>query len=384
MANYRSLVGGYFANPDASTSTALKPAIRFNNPGAINGNTAWVQAYQGFVQTVVIGGGNPIAVFESPEQGVALWYELMKKYRTAGAKTVKQIITRYGGGQNYAAYVAQVAKWVGLSADQEIKLDGDDATLLKFATAMFRYEAGSPTPLSDKQILFGFNLARGATAPDDDDDEDDDTVEPTTSSGGFWAWLFGLFKPKPGADKGIPSPVALKGAPWVAAVRACTGIKETPGSGNTAAIMAWRDDIGKAFPEMAAYAKTFTADSIPWCGFGLGGALARVGIRPPFGAGATDKFMWADAWSHNWGTKLDKPLPGCIGVRTRNGGGHVTMVEKFDGTRLWCRGFNQSDAVNVSQYTLDNQWTGFYWPKGYPIVAVEPDISNSVQAGKED
>lgn len=41
------------------------------------------------------------------------------------------------------------------------------------------------------------------------DDGDDDAVSPTVPStgGGFWAWLFGLLKPKPGADKGVPSPV---------------------------------------------------------------------------------------------------------------------------------------------------------------------------------
>lgn len=203
--------------------------------------------------------------------------------------------------------------------------------------------------------------------------------EPERPSSSFLTWLIELIaafmnlwtKPKP----------KPKGAPWVAEIRKYDGITEKR---DYETILSWRADIAKAFPEMAAYANEMKDPrKQAWCGYGLGAALARVGIRPPFGKTAEDKFMWADSYSRDWGVKLDKPIVGCIGVRTRNGGGHVTTVVKVQGNKLWCRGFNQEDSDNVEEYALDDKWTGFYWPKGYPIVDVEPDISNAVQAGKE-
>lgn len=156
---YKSLIGGFFSTP---TDTAHPPAIRFNNPGAINGNAEWVKAFPGFVRTHVIGGGNPIAIMYTPEQGVALFWTLLKRYRASGAKTIKQVIIKYGGGQaNYESqYLPTVVKRMGLSPDTEINLN-DDALLLRFSREMFRYEAGKPSPLSDAQIMYGFKLARG-------------------------------------------------------------------------------------------------------------------------------------------------------------------------------------------------------------------------------
>lgn len=154
---YRSLVpGGFFSD---TTNANYKPSIRFNNPGAINGNAAWVKAYPGFVKTVVIGGGNPIAVFETPEQGVALWWQLLSNYRSAGAKTVRQVINRYGGGQNYSQYVNFVVRYTNFPPEMEVDLS-NDVMLIKLGKAMFRYEAGSETPLLDEQIRYGLNLGR--------------------------------------------------------------------------------------------------------------------------------------------------------------------------------------------------------------------------------
>lgn len=171
--------------PITVTDSKLPASIKYNNPGAINA-VAWVKAYPGYTGVQVIGGGNPIAIFATPEQGVALYWELLNRYRKAGAKTVDQIITRYGGGQNYSAYTTFVVKQSGLKADYEIKLKGDDENLLKFAKAMFRYEAGKNTPISDEQIIYGFNLARGTVVPTP-------IPTPTPVSQGFWEWLGDLF-----------------------------------------------------------------------------------------------------------------------------------------------------------------------------------------------
>lgn len=159
---FRSLVpGGFYSS--TPFDLAIPTAIRTNNPGALNAS-AWVKAYPGYVGDKVTSmsgaSANNTAIFETPEQGVAAWWELMSRYRGAGAKTIAQIIKRYGGGQDYSAYEVFVTTKTGLPSYTEIKLSGDDANLVKFARAMFRYEAGRETPLSDAQILKGFEIGR--------------------------------------------------------------------------------------------------------------------------------------------------------------------------------------------------------------------------------
>ena len=79
--------------------------------------------------------------------------------------------------------------------------------------------------------------------------------------------------------------------------------------------------------------------------------MARADIRPPFGTPDTDKFLWARAWADDAGFKMIiDPVPGCVVVMTRQGGGHVTFYEGTVGLNYRCRGGNQSDAVNVQSY----------------------------------
>ncbi len=156
MTNYRSLIGGYFSSTPMDKS---KPAtVRANNPGAING-TKWEERYPGYVGTQMITGGNPATIFEAPEYGVGAWWDLMRRYRANNKVTVHDIITRYGGAQDYSPYVRAVAKATGFAPDTTIDLNNDQQ-LLKFGSAMFRYEAGRPLPWSDAQILHGIQCGR--------------------------------------------------------------------------------------------------------------------------------------------------------------------------------------------------------------------------------
>lgn len=154
--NYRSLIGGFFAKPDDRT---LPVSIRSNNPGAING-AAWERSEPGYVTEIKYDGKNNTTIFETPEQGIAVYWKLLQKYRSGGADTVGEIIHKYGGGQDYSGYLKMVAQWTGFGASKPVDLE-DDSVLLPFAKAMFRYEAGRPIPWSDAQILYGFDLARG-------------------------------------------------------------------------------------------------------------------------------------------------------------------------------------------------------------------------------
>lgn len=159
MANYRSLVGGFFSkNPN---DISIKRTIRTNNPWALNWS-AWQETYPGFVgQTApdASPNANKSTIYETPEQGIAAGYNLLTKYAAGGHDTVGEIINRYGGDQDYSGYLADVTKRTGFTASTKIDLR-NDTQLLTLAKAMMRHEAGQDIPWSDAQILYGFKLAR--------------------------------------------------------------------------------------------------------------------------------------------------------------------------------------------------------------------------------
>lgn len=173
----------------------------------------------------------------------------------------------------------------------------------------------------------------------------------------------------------------LTGAPWLSEMRAITGVREVPGGANSPIIMSWRQDIAKAFPDQASYAASYTGDSIPWCGLVVARCMAVRGIKPAWGSSATQRWMWAASWNY-WGEKLVKPIPGCVMVFTRSGGGHVAMLERLDGDIAYIRGGNQSDMVNVVRKGMAS-FTGARWPSGFKQVRIAGNISNSTDAGSE-
>jgi hypothetical protein len=158
MPNYCSLVpGGYFSSTpmDKSTGPVTK---RCNNPGAING-ASWETTYPGYFATVETTPGNRSTIFEAPEYGVGAWWDLLRRYEARNAATVGGIITTYGGGQDYSAYLQFVLRQTGFSAGTVIDLNNDQQ-VLQFGRAMFRYEAGQALPWSDDQILYGIRGGR--------------------------------------------------------------------------------------------------------------------------------------------------------------------------------------------------------------------------------
>lgn len=94
---YKSLVeGGFFSSDPFDRRVPV--SIRCNNPGAVNG-AAWEKTYPGYVDTVETTPGNKTTIFEAPEYGVAVWWELMRRYAKVGADTVGEIITKYGAAK---------------------------------------------------------------------------------------------------------------------------------------------------------------------------------------------------------------------------------------------------------------------------------------------
>lgn len=152
---------------------------------------------------------------------------------------------------------------------------------------------------------------------------------------------------------------------WLATMRAIEGTHETPGGADNPTIMGWRDTISRAFPALAGYTRTYTHDSIPWCGLTVAYVMAANGIEPP----AT--FLWARSWA-KWGVKT-KPRPGAVMVFTRNGGGHVALYEGETATQYIIRGGNQADAVNVTRIAK-SRLLDARWPSQQPIITAQANI----------
>src|SRR5262245_36136053 len=164
--------------------------------------------------------------------------------------------------------------------------------------------------------------------------------------------------------------------PWLMVMRGITGMTETPGSADNPHILRMRDAIAEAYPDMADYCAEYQHDDTPWCGLTAAFVMTMAGIRPPYEpppADDTHRWLWARWWGEDssWGTILDAPRVGCVVVMEREGGGHVTLYEGMSGSNYKCRGGNQSDMVNVSEYAISTV-VALVWPKtGDPIPPAE-------------
>lgn len=345
MTNYRSLSGGFYSSAPYDRSVPV--SIRCNNPGAVNG-AAWEQQMPGYVTTVETTPGNKTTIFEAPEQGVRVWYELLRKYKAAGAVTPRQIITRYGGGQDYSAYVDTVVKRSGLQPDAALDLE-DDRKLLPFAKAMFSYEAGRTTPLSDAQILYGFALARGKA------------VSPAVSSTGFWSTIFSAVL---AFLRGATATSGTAGAPaWYARAEKEIGFHEV---GENRGI--------------ERYITAARCGSIgdPWCAIFVNAMLELSNIDGTRSAMARSFETDADF------VKLSGPALGCIVTMWRgspsSGSGHVFLYDG-EGPR-GVRGIagNEDDGVRRAFHDR-SRITGYWYPRSQPqpqIGAIHVDSLEAV------
>lgn len=172
--------------------------------------------------------------------------------------------------------------------------------------------------------------------------------------------------------------------PWLTAMRAITGMTETPGSADNPKIMLMADYIGRKYPHQEEYADMYTGDDIAWCGLTVGFCMAVADIEPVFGPEDTDKWMWAQAWGgKHWAAEeIQEPCLGCVIVMQREGGGHVCLMEQHeDGSFLKDgyyrgRGGNQSDAVTVANQAKSSV-IALMWPTGHRRPHLPPaDVEN--------
>ena len=142
-------------------------------------------------------------------------------------------------------------------------------------------------------------------------------------------------------------------APWMKTAEAEIGVSERSGK-------------HKANPRILEYFKASkywgTDDSgsrNAWCGSFVAWVLKQNDITP------VAKAFRAKAWE-GYGLKLDAPVYGAIGIKSRKGGGHVAFIvgRSDDGTKYYMLGGNQGDKVRISEYSA-KVWNRFVFPPGH-------------------
>lgn len=138
--------------------------------------------------------------------------------------------------------------------------------------------------------------------------------------------------------------------PWVAEARKHIGLTEVKGPQHSPEILQmWRDIKRGGIKD----------DETPWCAAFVGAMLERVGVR-------SSRFESARSYL-DWGQQLPLPVPGCIVVFTRQGGGHVGFaVGRDKAGNLLILGGNQSDAVNIKAFPV-SRVSGYRWPTGLQV-----------------
>ena len=137
---------------------------------------------------------------------------------------------------------------------------------------------------------------------------------------------------------------------WIEEAKKYIGEREIKGLEHNPLIVQWWKDIKRG---------GIKDDETPWCAAFVGAMLERVGIK-------STRFESAKSYME-WGVPLSGPIPGCIVVMTRQGGGHVGFVMGVtDGGRIVVLGGNQSDAVGYAAFDMARV-TGYRWPAGEPM-----------------
>lgn len=155
---------------------------------------------------------------------------------------------------------------------------------------------------------------------------------------------------------------------WIIEARKHIGLREVAGATHAPAILQMWRDIKRG---------GIKSDETPWCAAFVGACLERVGIT-------STRFESAASYM-TWGRRLAQPVPGCIAVFTRTGGGHVGFVvgQDKDGN-LQVLGGNQGDMVKVSTFGRARV-TSYRWPSGLPVPLQEglPVVAAAALSTKE-
>jgi uncharacterized protein (TIGR02594 family) len=126
--------------------------------------------------------------------------------------------------------------------------------------------------------------------------------------------------------------------PWLDWMIRFIGVKEVPGTTHNPLIVQWGKDAGISW---------WHRDEDAWCAVAVNAALVNTGFP-------STKSALARSFT-NYGTKLDKPVPGAIVVFPRGSNplyGHVGVIEKVgdDGTSITVINGNVANAMRRTVY----------------------------------
>lgn len=139
---------------------------------------------------------------------------------------------------------------------------------------------------------------------------------------------------------------------WVVEARKMIGQREIPGPSDNSWISQGWAKLGAGW---------FNDDETPWCGFFVAYCLSAAGLPYP-GKG---EFARALRWA-SWGV-ASAPRLGAIGVKSRQGGGHVFFIvgETPDRRFFKALGGNQGNMVSIVDIAK-SAVTAIRWPEGTP------------------
>jgi uncharacterized protein (TIGR02594 family) len=133
----------------------------------------------------------------------------------------------------------------------------------------------------------------------------------------------------------VPDPAAF---PWMRIARSELGTREVLGNGDNPRIVEYLNSTTLLAPLTAK-------DETAWCSAFVNWCLEKAGYA------GTDS-AWARSWL-NWGRVIETPVPGCITILTREGGGHVGFFISRTSKTIKILGGNQSDCVCEMDYKAD-------------------------------
>lgn len=140
----------------------------------------------------------------------------------------------------------------------------------------------------------------------------DSVIASRTSGDGRWLWVEQGKKLAGWASlaylhptSSIPSPTGGS-LPWMSIARDELGTVERSGPGSNSRVLEYlrSTDLDEALA---------STDETPWCSAFVNWCIERAGYQGTNSA-------WARSWL-SWGRRIETPVPGCITVFTRNGGG---------------------------------------------------------------
>lgn len=132
---------------------------------------------------------------------------------------------------------------------------------------------------------------------------------------------------------------------WVVEGRKHLGLPEIAGPNHSPVIQSWLHKLRAWWND----------DETPWCGVYVAACFDTCGFSLP------KYWMRAKAWA-DWGLPLVIPVPGCVVIFDRQGGGHVGFVVGQDVRgRLMVLGGNQGNKVSIAAFDR-SRVLGYRWP----------------------